>query len=98
MPDLDTSRMPRDKLLGLISSTAKECERITAPMPIPTLAELLGDEAPQPTADVVVRFTPHTPMMIASPSGVHLVERSHWIVAISIAAVVLLGSALIFLA
>lgn len=100
MPDIDTCRMPRDELLGLIHSTSKD-ERITAPIPIPTLTELLGDDAPRgtdPQADVIVRFTPHAPVpAVAAPAtGVHIVERSHWVVAISVAAVVLLGTALIF--
>ena len=99
MPDLDTSRIPRDTLLDLIHSTLKD-DRITAPIPIPTLAELLGNDLPRgtnPQADVVVRFTPHAPMK-AQPSGVHIVERSHWVVAISVAAAVLVGIALVFFA
>jgi hypothetical protein len=91
--------MPRDKLLSLIH-TASENERITAPIPIPTLTELLGDEVPRGSnpevSDVVVRFTPHTPIL-AAPSGVHVVERAHWIVAISAAATVLVGIAIVFL-
>lgn len=86
--------MPRDTLLGLIHSTSRD-ERITAPIPIPTLTELLGDDAPrasEPPVDVVVRFTP-----VVTPR-VHVVERSHWVVAISAAVTVLLGAALIFFA
>lgn len=90
--------MPRDKLLSLIHS-ASENERITAPIPIPTLTELLGDEVPRGSnpevADVVVRFTPQTPIL-AAPSGVHVVERSHWVIAISAAATILVGVAVLF--
>ena len=90
--------MPRDKLLSLIH-TASENERITAPIPIPTLTELLGDDAPRGSnpevSDVVVRFTPPQPVL-AAPSGVHIVERSHWVVAISAAATILVGIAVIF--
>jgi hypothetical protein len=94
--------MPRDKLLSLIH-TATENERITAPIPIPTLTELLGDDAPRGSnpevSDVVVRFTPPQPVL-AAPSGVHMhvVERSHWVVAISAAATILVGVAVIFFA
>jgi hypothetical protein len=89
--------MPRDKLLSLIHA-ASENERITAPIPIPTLTELLGDEVPRGSdpevqPEVVVRFKP-TP----APSDVHVVERSHWIVAISATATLLVGIALIFFA
>jgi hypothetical protein len=76
--------MPRDTLLGLIHSTSKN-ERITAPIPIPTLNELLGVDAPAalaPQPDVVVRFTP-APSVLAAPNGVHIVERSHWVIAIT---------------
>lgn len=100
MPDLDTCRMPRDTLLGLIASTSQE-ERITAPIPIPTLTELLGEDTPRSEPqDVVVRFTPHAPILaVAAPaSGVHIVERSHWIVAISAAVTVLAGIAVVFFA
>ena len=92
MPDLDTCRMPRDTLLGLIHSSSK-VERITAPMPIVTLTELLGEDAPAPEApppQFGVRFTP-------LPSTIR-VERSHWVLAISVSAAVLIGCALIFFA
>lgn len=92
MPDLDTCRMPRDTLLGLINSTSKN-ERITAPIPFVTLSELLGDDAPAPVEhkpDVVVRFTP--------VPGTVQVERSHWVVALSATATVLIGLVIIFLA
>jgi hypothetical protein len=87
--------MPRDKLLTLIHA-ASENERITAPIPIPTLTELLGDEVPRGSdpevqPEVVVRFKP-------TPVVVHVVERSHWIVAISATATLLVGIALIFFA
>ena len=86
--------MPRDKLLSLIHA-ASENERITAPIPIPTLAELLGDEVPRGSnpdvqRELVVRFKP-------TPTVVHVVERSHWIVAISAAATILVGVAILFL-
>jgi hypothetical protein len=95
MPDLDTCRMPRDKLLSLIHR-ASENERITAPIPIPTLTALLGDELPRSSdpevqPEVVVRFKP-------TPTVVHVVERSHWIIAISATATLLVGIALIFFA
>jgi hypothetical protein len=97
MADLDTCRMPRDTLLGLIHSSTNH-DRITAPIPIPTLTELLGDEVPRgsepaaqvPEPAVVVRFTPSQP--------IHVVARSHWIIAISAAVTVLVGAAVIFLA
>jgi hypothetical protein len=101
MPDLDTCRMPRETLLGLINSTSKN-ERITAPIPIPTLTELLGDDAPRgsdpavaPEPQVVVRFTPKPGI---TPVATPIVERSHWIIALSATATLLIGLAVIFLA
>jgi hypothetical protein len=92
--------MPRDKLLSLIHA-ATENERITAPIPIPTLTELLGEDVPRGSnpevTDVVVRFTPPQPV-VAAASGVHVVARSHWVVAISAAATILVGVAVIFFA
>jgi hypothetical protein len=97
MPDLDTCRMPRETLLGLINSTSKN-ERITAPIPIPTLTELLGDDAPRepaaaalPAQQVFVRFTP-------PPGTVVQVERTHWVIALSATATLLIGLAIIFFA
>jgi hypothetical protein len=45
MPDPDTSRIPREELLGLLSSASNiDQERITAPMPVARLDELLAPE------------------------------------------------------
>jgi hypothetical protein len=59
MSDLATSRIPRETLAGLL---ADQRDRITAPMPIVQLDELLGKES-QPAAlavgsepELVVRF------------------------------------------
>lgn len=58
MSDLATSRIPRETLAGLL---ADQRDRITAPMPIVQLDELLGKDS-QPAfalasdAELVVRF------------------------------------------
>lgn len=93
--------MPRDTLLGLLNSTSKN-ERITAPIPIPTLTELLGDDAPRgtdpavvPEPQVVVRFTPKPG---TTPVVAPMVARSHWIIALSATATLMIGLVIIFFA
>lgn len=55
MPDPDTSRIPREELLGLLSSASNiDQERITAPMPVARLDELLAPE--QIGSEAVARF------------------------------------------
>ncbi|HUS32606.1 MAG TPA: hypothetical protein VMZ53_29090 [Kofleriaceae bacterium] len=45
MPDLDTSRIPREALIGLLSESSNiDRERVTAPMPVARLDELLGED------------------------------------------------------
>src|SRR5205814_1197543 len=53
MPDLDTCRIPRDTLAGLIATTNNsDQQRITAPMPLTRLDELLDESEVAPAVVV----------------------------------------------
>ena len=72
MPDLDTCRIPRETLAGLL---ADQRDRITAPMPVVQLDELLGKESQPALAvgsepELVVRFKS------AAPTSKHVIVWS----------------------
>lgn len=88
MSDLVTSRIPRETLAGLLMD---QRDRITAPMPVVQLDELLGKEpAPEPEPELAVGSTPE--LVVRFRTGT---PTSRYVIAWSFMLTLLIG-ALIF--